>query len=86
MTQVKSEQFDIKSDIEVVHKPTGATFSTYRYENPEDAVSAVTINWGRAGDVLSNGDDYAREDVKSIACELLLGQARKARKSGAATD
>ena len=75
MTAVDRTQFDIKNDVQVVHKPTGARFSTYPYDHPKD-VEIQFLNWGRAGDRLENGDDYEREDVRRVAHELLREQAR----------
>lgn len=67
-TQVTREQFEISLDA-VVHTPTGARFSAYR-GRPEIS----NINWGRAGDVLENGEDYRREEVRAIAEQLLRGR------------
>jgi len=81
MTAVTREQFEIVSDIEVLHVPTGARISTYRYPDPQNAVSSINANWGRAGDRLENGEDYSQEDVKAMACKLLLEQAKAASSS-----
>lgn len=81
MTDVTREQFDLVSDLEVVHRPTGARVSTYRYENPADACSTITVNFGRAGVRLENGDDYDRGDVVRVACELLRERAQTTRRA-----
>jgi hypothetical protein len=82
MSVVRRDQFDIISDIQVVHKPTGATFSVYRYPDPNvDVCSEMRVNWGRAGDRLENGDEYDRDEVEHVARELLREQARSASKS-----
>ena len=36
MASVSREQFKIRSELEVVHIPTGAVFSAYPYSNPDD--------------------------------------------------
>jgi hypothetical protein len=78
MTPVKREQFKVISAREVTHLPTGASFSVYEYEDPTvDPCSTVSINWSRAGDVLPNGEDYDRNEVGRIACEILRELARK---------
>jgi hypothetical protein len=33
------------------------------------------VNYGRAGSVLANGDDFEREDVLKMAHELVLEKA-----------
>ena len=58
MTEVKREQFEIISNVKVRHMPTGATFSTYRYQYPQEDVRDVTKNLGRAGEDLENGEEY----------------------------
>jgi hypothetical protein len=64
-TKVTREQFEILEDA-VIHTPTGARFSAYP-GRPEIS----NINWGRAGDLLENGDEYRREDVQGMAAQLL---------------
>jgi hypothetical protein len=61
----------------VIHKPTGASFSTYEYDDPENVGSDIKMNWGRAGDVLESGEDYDRGEVGKIAVQLLREQARR---------
>ena len=36
MASVTREQFKIRSELEVVHIPTGAVFSAYPYSNPDE--------------------------------------------------
>ena len=36
MASVTREEFKIRSELEVVHIPTGAVFSAYPYSNPDD--------------------------------------------------
>jgi hypothetical protein len=66
---VTREQFEILQDV-VIHKPTGARFSAHPGRQ-----EIAFLNWGRAGDLLENGDDYRREDVHAMAEQLL--RARK---------
>jgi hypothetical protein len=63
MTPVSRDQFEIKSDVEVLHKPTGARFSTYRYDDPDLVGSDIKVNWGHAGEVLETGEDFDRQAV-----------------------
>jgi hypothetical protein len=78
MTPVKRDQFEIVSNVEVVHKPTGARFSTYEYPDPNDACSTLNVNWACAGDRLESGEDYRRDDVGQVASDILRELARKA--------
>lgn len=85
MTPVTREQFTYKSDLEVVHEPTGATVSTSKYDNPLDACSTIRLSWGRIsdwgriGDLLKGSQDYDRWEVAQIGCELLHERARQKR-------
>ena len=72
MAPVKKEDFQIKSDIEVVHRPTGANISTYRYPNPDDACSTITVSFGP-----DDSEDH-RMDIVRAAYELLRQRARGA--------
>jgi hypothetical protein len=84
MTPVTREQFEFESNLMVIHKPTGASFSTYEYDDPENVGSDIKMNWGRAGDVLESGEDYDRGEVGKIAVQLLREQARReAKRKGA---
>ncbi|HQS14387.1 hypothetical protein [Reyranella sp.] len=47
---ISEKDFDIINDREVRHRQTGATWATYRYENPEDTGSSLTESPGRAGE------------------------------------
>jgi hypothetical protein len=60
MTTVTRDQFAILGK-RLRHVPTGARFS----------VGSDVINWGRAGDVLPNGDDFEREDIRRVAIEIM---------------
>jgi len=72
MAPVKHEDFYFKSDIEVVHRPTGSNISTYRYPNPDDACSAITVNFG------PDDSEYDRIEIVRAAYELLRQKARGA--------
>jgi hypothetical protein len=85
MTPVDRNQFEILGKTEVIHKPTGAHLSTYEYSDPDHACSTMTVNWGRAGDKLEFGEDYRREDVASVARDILRELARKAAERGVLT-
>jgi hypothetical protein len=69
-TPVSRDQFEWE-DNRLVHKPTNARFA-WSYPNGES--ESYTLNWGSAGDRLSNGEDYDREDVVRVAKELLLAK------------
>ncbi len=79
MTPVTRDQFHIRSDCEVVHTPTGATFSTYPYANPDHVLSSVKASWRPTGDQSATGKTFAEQDIGRVACELLLEQARRQR-------
>ena len=71
--KVTGEQFEISED-KVSHIPTGAWFIAYP-GRPEIA----NRNWGRAGDLLDNGDEHRRADILAMAQQLL--RARKQARS-----
>lgn len=63
------EEFDIEENL-VTHRPTKATF---RRSYPSQPLSTdMMINYGLAGSVLENGDDYDREDIRVMAVRLLF--------------
>lgn len=68
--RVKREEFEHRSDLEVLHRPTGTSVATYRYENPEDACSSIKVNFGMAD------TEYDRWEICSVACDLLRESAR----------
>ena len=39
---VAREQFEIRSELEVVHIPTGAVFRAHPYSNPDDMLQSVS--------------------------------------------
>lgn len=63
-TKITPEQFEIQ-DSGVRHTPTGARFSAYPGRS-----DFSTVNWGRAGDILPNGDDYRPADILAMAEKL----------------
>jgi hypothetical protein len=73
MASVTREQFEIRSEFEVVHIPTGAVFQAYPHSDPADMVQSVKVNWGQAG--LPKGD-YA-EQVRRMALQLMLVRAHQ---------
>ena len=68
MASVTREQFKIRSELEVVHTPTGAVFCAYPYSNPDDMLESVRVNWGRAG------APPDAQQVRRMASQLLLEQ------------
>jgi hypothetical protein len=70
MTPVRREQFEFRSDLEVIHRPTGACISTFRYDNPADACSSIKVNFG------IEDAEYDRWEICRVACELLRESAR----------
>jgi hypothetical protein len=75
MASVTREQFKIRSELEVVHIPTGAVFSAYPYSNPDDMLESVRVNWGRAGAQPDSRE--AEQQVRRMASQLLLENTRR---------
>jgi hypothetical protein len=71
MKAVKPEEFQHTSDLEVLHRPTGTSVSTYRYDDPADACSSIKVNFGTAD------EGYDRGEIIRVACELLRESARR---------
>jgi hypothetical protein len=74
MPSVSRDEFEVRSELEAVHLPTGAVFSAYPYSDPDDMLDSIKVQWGRAGSPASIGD-YA-EQVRRVASQLLLERAR----------
>jgi hypothetical protein len=74
MPSVSRDQFEIRSGLEVVHLPTGAVFRAYPYSNTDDMLRSIQVQWDWAGSP-DNGN-YA-EQIRSVASQLLLEQARR---------
>ena len=66
-TKVSRDQFTVDGR-RIIHQPTGARFE---WSYPNSQSDAVTVNWGEAGNVLANSDDYDRDDIGAVAKELL---------------
>lgn len=67
---VVSDQFEW-IDEWIVHKPTGARF---KWAYPKSQSNDILANWGSAGDVLPNGDDYEKDEIARMAQVLLEKQ------------
>lgn len=65
-TQGAREQFRWDDD-KLTHEPTRARFT----------LGSQFVNYGRTGSVLSNGDDFQREDVLKMAYQLVLEKSRR---------
>jgi len=59
---VVPNQFEVGKN-KIVHKPTKAAFSF--------DTTFKSVNWGRAGEQLSSGRDYRKDDVMRVAQQLL---------------
>ena len=44
MASVTRDEFEIRSELEAVHIPTGAVCCAYPYSNPDDMLQSVKIN------------------------------------------
>jgi hypothetical protein len=66
---VTREQFEIRSELEVVHIPR-TVFRAQPYIDPRDRVQSIK-GWGRAG--VPTGDYF--KQVQSMASQLLLERA-----------
>jgi hypothetical protein len=62
---VVPSQFEVGKN-KIVHKPTKAAFS---FDTGHTTFKSV--NWGRAGEPLSNGQNYRKDDVMRVAQQLL---------------
>ncbi|MGA7392703.1 MAG: hypothetical protein WBW78_08625 [Terrimicrobiaceae bacterium] len=71
------EQFEIRSELEVIHIPTGTVFRAQPYIDPRDRVQSIK-GWGRAG--VPTGDYF--KQVQSMAAQLLLERAVGDRRLG----
>ena len=74
---VTREQFEVRSELEVVHIPTGTVFRAHPYVDPHDRVQSIK-GWGRAG--APTGDYF--DHVQSVATQLLLERAAGDRRLG----
>jgi hypothetical protein len=62
---VVPNQFEVGKN-KIVHKPTKAAFS---FDTGHTTFKSV--NWGRAGEPLSNGQNYRKDDVMRVPQQLL---------------
>jgi len=62
---VVPNQFEVGKN-KTVHKPTKAAF---RFDTGD--TSFKSVNWGHAGEQLSTGQDYRKDDVMRVAQQLL---------------
>ena len=62
---VVPNQFEVGKN-KIVRKPTKAAFS---FDTGHTTFKSV--NWGRAGEQLSSGPDYRKDDVMRVAQQLL---------------
>ena len=74
MPIVSREEFEVRSELEVVHLPTGAIFRTYPYSDADDMLRSIRVEWGKPGSA-ARTEDYS-EQVLLIASQLLLERAR----------
>jgi hypothetical protein len=74
LASVTREQFNVRSELEVVHIPTEAVFRAYPYSDPDDMLQSVKVSWGRAGEPAG---DYG-EQVRRVASQLLLEREHRA--------
>jgi hypothetical protein len=74
MPSVSREQFEVRSELEVVHLPTGAVFRAYPYSNTDDMLRSIQVQWGWAGS--PDRADYAAQ-ITRVASQLLLEQAHR---------
>ena len=49
LASVTRVEFKIRSELEIVHIPTGAIFQAYPYSKSDDMLQSVKVIWGRAG-------------------------------------
>lgn len=77
MTTVTREQFRIRSEVEIVHIPTGATFWTYPYDKPEDMISSLKAHWGEPERAANGKKAFDRQEVGRVAAQLILEQAQR---------
>ena len=81
LAPVTREQFEVRSELEVVHIPTGAVFRAHPYSHPGDMLQSMRVNWNEAGTPPEGPGDYAVE-VQRVAAQLLLERAADDRRLG----
>jgi hypothetical protein len=78
MASVTRDEFEVRSELEAVHLPTGAVFRAYPYSDPDDMLHSIKVHWGRASAI---SGDYA-EQVRLVASQLLLERSHRALNHG----
>ena len=73
---VTREQFEIRSDVEIVHVPTGTDFRAYPYSDLEDMLQSVKVSRARSGLPDESTGEYA-EQVRCMASQLLSERAHQ---------
>ena len=81
LAPVTREQFEVRSELEVVHIPTGAVFRAHPYSHPGDMLQSMRVNWNEAGTPPEGPGDYAVE-LQRVAAQLLLERAADDRRLG----
>ena len=71
-------EFEVVSDTEVKHKPTGATFATARFDDMEPMKGnfALRVRWGTAGERIGGREHPPPRVLEPIARALLRELAR----------
>jgi hypothetical protein len=65
----------IRSELEVIHAPTGAVLVAYPYNKPDDVLASVRVIWAPTGAPV---DTELAERIQFMGTQLLLEQARRA--------
>jgi phasin len=81
LAPVTREQFEVRSELEVVHIPTGAVFRAHPYSNPGDMLQSMRVNWNETGKPPDGPGDYA-DEVRRFAAQLMLERAADDRRLG----
>jgi hypothetical protein len=67
LIRVEIEQFEWEGNV-LIHLPTGAAFA---WQNGNTRTGAVTTEWGKAADVLANGDEFDPSEIDILARHLM---------------
>jgi hypothetical protein len=65
-TAITRDQYEVTRN-EVIHKPTGATFTSY----PGLDKVIASVKWGSCGLILPSGENYSCEEVEALAKVLM---------------
>jgi hypothetical protein len=77
MEIVTREQFEIRSDLELVHLPTGLIFSAYPYNRPDDMLRSITVKAASAEKSSEFIDDQTLQKIRRMAEQIFLERARR---------